>query len=103
MTYISTVKTADEARANIRAGLRTLEQNERQKTRIVADLATSLADLLTFTPDESRDYNGAKEILRGIVSDIVPKDAENRQAGEQPSEAHDGIRWDAIRLRQCWY
>ena len=52
---------SDEARANIRAGLRTLEQNERQKTRIVADLATSLADLLTFTPDESRDYNGAKE------------------------------------------
>lgn len=97
MTYISTVKTADEARANIRKGLRTLEQNERQKTRIVADLATSLADLLTFTPDESRDYNGAKEILRGIVSDVVPQNAEtgkpeNSLVTRMMSSAADAIR-----------
>ena len=97
MTYVSTVKTADEARANIRAGLRTLEQNERAKTRIVADLATSLADLMTFTPVENRDYNGAKEILRGIVSDVVPKDAEtgkpeNSLVTRMMSSATDAIR-----------
>lgn len=98
MKYVSTVKTADEARANIRAGLRTLEQNERQKTRIVADLATSLADLLTFTPDESRDYNGAKEILRGIVSDIVPKDAETGKPENSLVTRMMASAADAIRL-----
>ena len=97
MTYVSTVKTTNEATSNIRASIKNLKATEKQKSRIVSTLAISLADLISLSAPEMRSLEGCKGLLKDIVKGCVATDAEtgkpdNGEVGRLMSSAGDAVK-----------
>ena len=96
MTYISTVKTTNEATNAIRASLKNLKATEQQKSRIVSTLAISLADLISLSAPEMRSLEGCKGLLKDIVKGCVAQDEngkpDNGEVQRLMSSAGDAIK-----------
>ena len=81
MTYISTVKSQDQAFDNLKAGLRTLKTHDESRTRIMSALAISLADAMSFATEQG--FAACQEMLRDVVKTVVARNEKNEpDAGE---------------------
>ena len=97
MTYVSTVKTTNEATNAIRASLKNLKATEQQKSRIVSTLAISLADLISLSAPELRSLEGCKGLLRDIVKGCVAKNEDGKPENSEVQRLM-GSASDAIKL-----
>jgi hypothetical protein len=94
MTYVSTVKTQEQAFNNIKAGLRTLKTHDESRTRIMSALAISLADAMSFATEQG--FAACTEMLRDVVKTVVARNEKNEpDAGETRklmSSAGDAVK-----------
>jgi len=97
MTYVSTVKTTNEATNAIRASLKSLKATEQQKSRIVSTLAISLADLISLSAPEMRSLEGCKGLLKDIVKGCVAKNEDGKPENSEVQRLM-GSASDAVKL-----
>ena len=94
MTYVSTVKTQEQAFDNVKTGLRSLKVHTETHTRIMSGLAISLADAMSFATEQG--FAACQEMLRDIVKSVVARNEKNEaDAGETRalmSSAGDAVK-----------
>ena len=81
MTYVSTVKTRDEALSNVKTNVQGIKKTEDEKGRMMAALGIAIADAVSFATEQG--YAACQETLRDVVKTIVPRNEKN-----EPDNAH---------------
>ena len=81
MTYVSTVKTRDEAIANVKVNVQGIRKTEDEKVRIMAALGIAIADAVSFASEQG--YAACQDTLRDVVKTIVPRNEKN-----EPDNSH---------------
>jgi len=75
MTYVSTVKTRDEALANVKTNVQGIKKTEDERGRIMAALGIAIADAVSFASEQG--YAACQDTLRDVVKTIVPRNEKN--------------------------
>lgn len=94
MTYVSTVKTRDEALANVKVNVQGIKKTEDERGRIMAALGIAIADAVSFASEQG--FAACQETLRDVIKGIVPRnekgEADNSHTQKLMSQSSDSCK-----------